>query len=224
MVYCLQSKGRPLDELYKQAKEAGLEREIIDAKDDEGDKPLHIACEFGNSEVVEWILSRQEELKVNVNEVDSNASSPLFLACLKGYVGAEGVGSKTEGVKVKRLEIVKMLVEKGADLNYQREVVGLTPLHWAAYNDDADLCRYLLSKGARQIESSAASMPVDIAGFTGNKGVIKVFMEHAASKIEEKMGTHGPGAGDINLEASVKKVVFDELEYLNKLSKSDKTG
>jgi len=43
---------RPLDQLWEMAKAEGLESQIIKAVDDEGDKPLHIACEFGNSEVV----------------------------------------------------------------------------------------------------------------------------------------------------------------------------
>ena len=51
-------------------------------------------------------------------------------------------------MKAKRLKIVKMLVDKGADVNFTRQVVLLTPMHWAAYNDDAELCRFLLSKGA----------------------------------------------------------------------------
>ena len=84
------------------------------------------------------------ELQADVNELNSNALTPLFLVCLKGYVGADGIGSRSEAVKSSRLQIVKMLVEKGADLNFKREKVELTPLHWAAYNDDAELCRYLL--------------------------------------------------------------------------------
>lgn len=110
--------------------------------------PLHIACEFGQAEVVQWILDKPE-LKADVNGVNSNALSPLFLVCLKGYVGAEsGLAARAQSVKEKRLIIAKMLIEKGADFNFTREVVDLTPLHWAAYNNDAELCRYLLAKGA----------------------------------------------------------------------------
>jgi len=47
---------RPLDKMYEEAKAAGKLSEIINAKNDEGDKPLHIACEFGNADVVKWIL------------------------------------------------------------------------------------------------------------------------------------------------------------------------
>lgn len=84
----------------------------------------------------------------NMNVNNGNGMSPLFLTCLKGYVGAEGIGSRTEAVKAKRLETAKLLVKKGADVNFVREVVGLTPLHWAAYNDDAELVRFLLASGA----------------------------------------------------------------------------
>ena len=134
---------RPLDKLFNEAQAAGLQAEIINATDDDGDKPLHIACEFGNASVVEWILSKPE-LGAEVNALNSNALTPIFLVCLKGYIGTDGVGSRTETVKMNRLQIVKMLVEKGANLNFKREKVELTPLHWAAYNDDAELVRYLL--------------------------------------------------------------------------------
>ena len=108
---------------------------------------MHIAAEFGNSEVVQWILDKPE-MRADVNAKNGNALTPLFLVCLKGYVGADGIGSKTDSVKIKRLEIARMLVSKGADINYTRDVVGLTPLHWAAYNDDAELCRFLLANRA----------------------------------------------------------------------------
>lgn len=108
---------------------------------------MHIAAEFGNSEVVEWILNKAE-MKAKVDSRNGNDLTPLFLVCLKGYVGAEGIGSKTDSVKMKRLEIARLLIDKGADVNYTRAVVGLTPLHWAAYNDDGELCRFLLANKA----------------------------------------------------------------------------
>lgn len=122
------------------------------------------------------------------------------------------------------------------------ETIKLTPLHWAAYNDDAELCRYLLYNGAHQIESDAGSTPVDIAGFTGHKRVVKVFMEHVAAKIDTKYGITGPGVNTeeeekkieqemvrktehaIDLHKKVNKPKFNELEYLNKLEKSPHTG
>ena len=56
----------------------------MNAKDDEGDQPLHIACEFGHVDVVDWILSKAD-LAADVNALSGNALSPLFLTCLKGY-------------------------------------------------------------------------------------------------------------------------------------------
>lgn len=64
-------------------------------------------------------------------------------------------------------------------------------------------------------------MPVDIAGFMGNKKVIKVFMEHAAAKIE---GKHNKGTGQINLDDPLGKPSIDEVELLSKMEKSEKTG
>lgn len=165
---------RPLDALWELAEKDNQLKQLLNAHDDEGDQPLHIACENGHDEVVEWILNKKE-LRTNVNALNGNALTPLFLTCLKGYMGAEGTASKSEGVKAKRLKIVKMLVKEGASVNFIREVVLLTPLHWAAWNDDAELCRFLLVNGADQTVSAAGSMPVDIAGFSGNLKVIKVF-------------------------------------------------
>ncbi|HYD33507.1 MAG TPA: ankyrin repeat domain-containing protein [Methylophilaceae bacterium] len=46
------------------------------------------------------------------------------------------------------LEIVKLLVEKGAELDYAHPVNKMTALHMAAYSGHDEVVKYLLSKGA----------------------------------------------------------------------------
>jgi uncharacterized protein len=44
--------------------------------------------------------------------------------------------------------VVKLLVERGADLNYQHPMTKMTALHFAAYDDNKEMVSYLISKGA----------------------------------------------------------------------------
>ena len=46
------------------------------------------------------------------------------------------------------VEIVKTLIEHGADINRKDGTYQSAPIHWAAYNDKADVVALLLSKGA----------------------------------------------------------------------------
>jgi ankyrin repeat protein len=47
-----------------------------------------------------------------------------------------------------QLEVVKLLVEKGADLNYKHPITKMTALALAALDGHKDVVAYLLSKGA----------------------------------------------------------------------------
>lgn len=48
---------------------------------------------------------------------------------------------------------VKALVENGSNINYVKRVTKLSPLHWAAFNNDVEVVEYLLKKGAIQYYS-----------------------------------------------------------------------
>ena len=43
--------------------------------------------------------------------------------------------------------------------------LGMTPLHWAAYQGDSEMIQLLLDKGAKQNMTINGNTPVDIAGF-----------------------------------------------------------
>lgn len=47
-----------------------------------------------------------------------------------------------------QFEVVKLLVEKGADLNYKHPLTKLTALQLAAYGSYTDVVKYLAAKGA----------------------------------------------------------------------------
>lgn len=81
----------------------------------------------GNIKVVQRYLDSSSE---NAN-LNAFAWSPLQIA-----------------VENDRLTVVKLLVERGADLNYKHPITKMTALSMAAYNGYTGVVEYLLSKGA----------------------------------------------------------------------------
>ncbi|XP_041819947.1 myotrophin [Chelmon rostratus] len=59
-----------------------------------GRKPLHLASDFGQTEVVEFLISKGAD----INALDKHGLSPLMFACFESHVSC-----------------VKVLLEKGAD-------------------------------------------------------------------------------------------------------------
>jgi len=64
------------------------------------------------------------------------------------------------------VDIVRLLKEAGANLQYTKQGSGMTPLHWAAYNNDEAVVQYLLSNGCPLLENSQNLTPIDIAGIS----------------------------------------------------------
>ena len=54
----------------------------------------------------------------------------------------------------------------------------MTPLHWTAYNGDAQTCRHLIQNGANVFTYSFnEQLPIDVAGYTPQYNVIDTFLE-----------------------------------------------
>jgi ankyrin repeat protein len=60
------------------------------------------------------------------------------LACFRGY-DQEEIEAITD-----RIKCVEILLEAGANVNHAKKVTKLTPLHWAAFNDDKKVVKYLM--------------------------------------------------------------------------------
>ena len=124
-----------------------------------------------------------------INEKDSQGYTALFLACFKGYMGAEAIISKSPATKEARYRCVSLLLSKGAEPNVEAPKVNMTPLHWACYNDDADVVWALLTKmrsrGDEPVRSSMEFYPIDIAGFMKSKQAIAAMVDYVEMMIEQ---------------------------------------
>jgi ankyrin repeat protein len=72
-----------------------------------------------------------------------------------------------------KVEIARMLIDAGADVDVQNEV-GSTPLHWAAGRGDIEIARMLLDAGARKdIPDENGHLPYDFAKTQELKNLLK---------------------------------------------------
>ena len=158
--------------------------------------PLHKAANFGNPTCLKWIFDKWDEYKVpfDVDAVDHQGYTPLYLVCHRGFLGVEGVESNSPETREKRIECVKILLKRGANINYRSPKLQMTALHWAAYQGDSEMVQLLLDNGALQLISLKGNTPVDIAGFCSNTEVVMAFcknLEKQLIKDKEQMGGMG---------------------------------
>lgn len=62
--------------------------------------------------------------------------------------------------KNNQMEVVKYLVEKGADVNYKHPVTKMTAFHLAAFNGNKEMLQYLASKGANINSKLRGNVPI----------------------------------------------------------------
>lgn len=97
---------------------------------------LHIAGLAGTPDSIEKLLNYSDN--VDVNAETTHPATPLFLAARRGH-----------------LEIVKLLVEAGADLNYRGGPLKETPIMIAAREGHEEIVEYL---GTHEVNLSTADV------------------------------------------------------------------
>ena len=165
-----------------------MEDQIFGAHDEDGDLPLHKAALNGNPTALEWVIEtwKKSGIKLDIDEMDQNGRSALFLVCYKGYAGAEGIVSRTPETQKKRLACARILIKEGADVNFTTPKIGMTPMHWAAYQSDNEMVNMLLKQGARLVKTRLGDTPVDVAGYCGNEDTVLVFLQDLERRIRSR--------------------------------------
>lgn len=125
----------------------------LHAYDEELRTPLHLACLYGHSQLVEYFVVIK---KASISEEDSNRMQPLHLAA-----------------KVGNQEATRTLLEAGALVN-QHDKDGFTALHYAAISGDDWTAYHLMSHGgnAKQLNNDGIS-PTRLARRSLNFSVMR---------------------------------------------------
>lgn len=106
-----------------------------ETENDHGLKPIDVASQNGNMDVVALLSARMQKAQVQTTELKSVLSMDAGHALYHGAANGH-------------YDIVKWLLDNKADPNLAEESEGDTPLHAAARNNHADIIRLLLDKGA----------------------------------------------------------------------------
>ncbi len=131
---------------------------LLNAYSGDGFTPLGLAAFFGNARAVHNLLAKGAGPNLASN-------NPMRVCPLHSAVAG------------RHMEIVRMLVEAGADVN-ARQQQGFTPLHGAAQAGDEEMARFLLGNGAHhQTRSDAGQTALDLAMTHGHAGVAALLTE-----------------------------------------------
>jgi serine/threonine protein kinase len=174
------SQKGDVEEVKKLLKEGAY----VNAKNEFGSTPLHLAAISGHIEVVKLLI----EHGAYVNAKNEFGSTPLYYATKNGHI-----------------EVVKLLIENEADVNAEGDD-GSTPLHIAARNGHIEIVKLLIENGANvNAKDKYGWTPLHEAAFYGHIEVARLLLEHGAEP--NIKNNEGKTAMDLTLEKGYSDIV-----------------
>lgn len=157
----------PLPNIHMAA-EMGVSRQVkrfldkgidINAKNKEGETPLHLAMFYGGKSLVEFLITNGAQVNAKAN----NGETPLHIAAHGNDV-----------------EMITILLKYGADINAQ-DNFGDTPLREAARRGCTAAVEYLIKNGADvNIKNKRNQTPIFEAVWYGYDDIAKLLLDNGA--------------------------------------------
>jgi ankyrin repeat protein len=155
----------------------------VNAKTKDNMTPLHNAAQNGCDEIIELLLNSG----ANVNAKNIFGQTPLHIASMyksDTVAMAVNIGSSrmTPVADPTPMDMVRKLIEKGAEVNAATSDYGLTPLSFAIGENRNDIVQFLIEKGAnvnhRDMEGYT---PLHLAALRGYENIVTFLLSKGAN-------------------------------------------
>uniref|UniRef100_A0A7S0GNU7 Uncharacterized protein n=1 Tax=Amorphochlora amoebiformis TaxID=1561963 RepID=A0A7S0GNU7_9EUKA len=167
----------------------------VDAVNNKGRTPLHIACSKGNLEIAKLLVSSKAKVEAYENK---HGMTPLLLACGKGKlamvqylmdlkanakaVDCHGNGPLNYAIFGKDSSTLKYLVDHSGHVAYAANKQGNGPLHFAVMREEVSMVKYLVLNGKVVIDAinDKGRTSLHIASSKGNVQIAQFLVESTA--------------------------------------------
>ena len=141
--------------------------------DDNGNQPMHVACEFGFLDGVKYIyLNCGSKSLVALN---NSLTLPLLVASYNGH-----------------LDIIQYLKSVGINI-LDVDCNGLNALHYACAGGQSEVAKYLIENGINIDRTGHDSdIPILYAAQNGNLETVKVLVEGGSNRYKQKNAKRSP--------------------------------
>jgi ankyrin len=173
--------------------------ELLEAPDEKGVTPLHVAAANGRKLVAEALLVRRANVALKTKlgwtplHFAAGKGDPATVALLLAYGAPVNEKSPMDitplhlAVREGQIEAARLLLDQKADVNQHDKGTGATPLHLAAENGSLPLVELLLAHGAEvNALNTAGETPLTLASTAGRSGVVELLRQRGAQDPKNK--------------------------------------
>jgi len=141
-------------------------RANVNMVNSQGSTALHIAIHRGSMRTIKYLINNGNE--INLNATDNKGNTLLHLALITEF------RSNTQ-----RINLIKFLVEKGANINLPNSISGDPPLHTAIIRNHTNIVKFFIinNHDFNIINLNTGNTSFDIALKTERKKIINVFKQ-----------------------------------------------